>query len=65
MTEETPQAPTPEEAPSAKKPKATWEYKKKFRIINEMEKVIELTLSATHSENKSLRRKLDKLTYGG
>ena len=66
MSEENAQAPTPEETPSTEteKPKATWEYKKRFGIIGEMEKVIDMTLSATQAEIKALKRKLDKLTYG-
>ena len=48
----------------AEEPKATWEFKKEFEINRRMKEVIGLTIKATESELKVLRRKLDKMTYG-
>lgn len=54
------------EADSApEEPKATWERREEFRIVGEMRKVVNLTIDATEHEIAALRRKLDKLTYGG
>jgi hypothetical protein len=41
-----------------------WEYRKNFRINEEMKKVINLTIAASQAEIAVLRRKLQKLTYG-
>jgi hypothetical protein len=57
--EKSPETPKPEEPP-----KAQWEFKKNMGINEEMKKVVNLTISATHSEIAVLRRKLSKLTYG-
>ena len=46
------------------KPKAHWEYKTEFRVNTEMKKVIDLTIKVSEAEIESLKRKLDKLTYG-
>ena len=42
-----------------------WEYRDHFKIHGQMKQVIELTIEATEKQLSSLRRKLDKLTYGG
>lgn len=41
-----------------------WEYRTRFRINDEMVKVVGLTIKVTESELAVLRRKLNKLTYG-
>jgi hypothetical protein len=46
-----------DEAPS-------WKFKEEFGIVKEMKKAVELTKEATEKELESLRRKLERLTYG-
>lgn len=53
----------PKDAPPAE-PKIEWKYKRNLGITEEMKKVVKLTMDATNSEIASLRRKLNKLTYG-
>ncbi len=62
---EKPQEPAPEAAPQGETPKAEWKFKRNLGINEEMKKVIGLTIDATNAEIASLRRKLEKLTYGG
>jgi hypothetical protein len=68
MTEEakTPDPVAQTEPAEGETPKAqpSWEFKKTFGINQEMKKVIQMTIAATQSEIVSLKRKLDKLTYG-
>lgn len=45
-------------------PQAEWVYKKEFRIVGEMKKVVGLAKEASEKELAGLRRKLDRLTYG-
>ncbi len=47
-----------------KKPKATWE-KREFAINEKMKEVCRLSVAATEAEITALRRKLEKLQYGG
>jgi hypothetical protein len=54
--------PSAEEPPQ--QPAFDWERKDRFRILGEMRKVVNLTISATEAELTVLRRKLNKLTYG-
>lgn len=54
---------TEEEKSSESPPQ--WEYKEEFGIVGEMKKVINLTIQATEMELEALRRKLERLTYGG
>lgn len=44
---------------------ATWSHKTEFGIVGEMKKVVTLTKDATELELEGLRRKLERLTYGG
>jgi hypothetical protein len=46
------------------KPKPQWEYRKNFKINERMKHIVNLTIQATNSEIKSMRRKIDKLKYG-
>lgn len=41
-----------------------WEYKTRFRIVDELRTVTQKAKEASEKELKALRRKLDKLTYG-
>ena len=52
------------ETPKNEPPKAEWKFKRNLGINEEMKKVIGLTLEASNAEILSLRRKLEKLTYG-
>lgn len=45
-------------------PRAEWAYKKEFRIVGEMKKVVDLAKEASEKELVGLRRKLERLTYG-
>jgi len=45
-------------------PKHEWKYKKEFGIVTEMRKAVTAARSASEAEIASLRRKLEKLTYG-
>lgn len=45
-------------------PKAVWE-KREFAINEKMKQVCRLGITATEAEIKTLRRKLEKLQYGG
>jgi hypothetical protein len=49
----------PEESPPS------WEYKKEFGIVGKLRETVLLTQQATEKEIEGLRRKLEKLTYGG
>ena len=42
-----------------------WEYKTEFGIITEMKKLVNLTIEATEKELELLRKKLERMTYGG
>jgi len=47
-------------------PKAPeWQYKNDFAINSRMKEILQLTIQATEAELAQLRRKLNKLTYGG
>lgn len=50
--------------PGEETPKAEWKFKRNLGINEQMKKVINLTIEATNSEIATLRRKLEKLTYG-
>ncbi len=54
----------PEVSATPEEKKPSWEYRKNFRINEEMKKVINLTIAASQAEIAVLRRKLQKLTYG-
>ena len=41
-----------------------WEYRQRFRIQEEMKKVVGLAIQATEAELVVLRRKMNKMTYG-
>ncbi len=45
-------------------PKAVWE-KRQFRLNEKMKDVCRLSIAATEAEINALRRKLEKLQYGG
>jgi hypothetical protein len=41
-----------------------WQYRKTLKINQKMANVVNLTIDAARAEIKTLRRKVDKLTYG-
>lgn len=55
-------APPPEE-PKQKPPE--WQYKTEFGINTRMREIIGKTIEVSELELKTLRHKLDRLTYGG
>ena len=60
---------TPPETPSAEpQPEGPlppqWEYRRNFKITEKMKNIVNLTMEATQSEIKRLRKRIDKLTYG-
>jgi polyhydroxyalkanoate synthesis regulator phasin len=59
--EESPQETTEEVPPG---PKFSWEQKQSFKIVETMKNLINQTIDASTSEIDSLRKKLEKLTYG-
>jgi hypothetical protein len=44
--------------------KASWEQRTRFKINDEMLKILDLAKKASESEIKSLRSKVERLTYG-
>lgn len=62
--EDTTQEQTQSQPSEEEKPKATWEYRKEFRINTEMRSVVELTIKVTQAQIDLLRRKVEKLQYG-
>ncbi len=46
-------------------PEVKWEYRSEFKIHTRMKEMIGLTIEASEQELSVLRRKLEKLTYGG
>ncbi len=44
--------------------KANWEQRTRFKINDEMLKILKLAKEASESEIKALQRKVDRLTYG-
>lgn len=53
-----------EEAKADGPPPPTWEYRKNFKVVDKMQKIVELTVEVSRAEIKRLRRQIDKLTYG-
>ena len=53
------------EGPKEDGPRAQWQYKTQFGIVEEMQRAVQLTVAACQSELEVLRRKLNKLNYGG
>jgi hypothetical protein len=51
--------------PAKEEPQAQWEYKTEFAITGRMKELVHKTIEATEAELAMLRRKLDRLTYGG
>jgi hypothetical protein len=47
------------------KPKLSWEHKTEFGINTKMKEILKLTLAAAQAERDRLKKKLDKLQYGG
>ena len=45
--------------------RAEWTHKKDFRIVGELKAVLTAAKEAAEKERDALRRKLDKITYGG
>jgi len=56
--------PTPTEE-TKEPPKAEWEYKTNFKINDQMKDIIQKTIKVSEMEVDMLRKKLDRLTYGG
>jgi hypothetical protein len=54
-----------EEKKPEETPRANWGYKQEFGIVTELRKAISLTKEATEKELAGLRRKLERMTYGG
>lgn len=42
-----------------------WKYTEEFGISKRLKDVLKVTLKVTEAEQEALRRKLEKLTYGG
>lgn len=59
-----PEDPKPEEAQETKPPPPQWERRTSFKINDRMKDVVQKTIDLTRMEIASLRRKIDKLTYG-
>lgn len=53
------------EADGPVKPKLSWEHKTEFGINTKMKEILKLTLAAAQAERDRLKKKLDKLQYGG
>jgi hypothetical protein len=47
------------------KKEPSWEYRKNFKFLDHLKQVIGLSKEATELEIEQLKKKLDKLTYGG
>ena len=47
------------------KQKAQWQHKTEFEINKRMKEVIKLTIEASEEELVRLRKKLERLQYGG
>lgn len=63
MAEETSK---PEESAGAQEPpKANWEFKTEFAINTKMKELIHKTIEVSEMESEMLRKKLERLTYGG
>lgn len=45
--------------------KASWEYREEFGISKQMREIVKVSKEVSEKELDALRRKLDKLTYGG
>ncbi len=63
MTDETKPDPTTNENDA--QPRAVWEKKDAFAVTQAMRKVVLAGIKATELELESLRRRLEKATYGG
>lgn len=46
-------------------PKASWQYKEDFGINVKMKEILRATLAASEAEVVRLRKKLERLQYGG
>lgn len=53
-----------DQEPTPETPKPQWERRENFAINERMKEVISLTKQVAEKEIDSLRRKLNKLTYG-
>lgn len=42
-----------------------WQYREEFGISKQMREIVKTSKEVAEKEIESLRRKLDKLTYGG
>jgi hypothetical protein len=51
--------------PAKEAPQAQWEFKTEFAITGRMKELVHKTVEATEAELTMLRRKLERLTYGG
>lgn len=57
--------PTGEETKEAKPPPPQWERRTSFKINDRMKDIVEKTIDVSRAEVVRLRRKLEKLQYGG
>jgi len=57
--------PTPSGDSEPTEPKASWEYREEFGISKQMREIVKVSKEVSEKELDALRRKLDKLTYGG
>lgn len=62
--ETTPEDPTPNGA-EGEESRFNWEYRNEFRVNTQMRDLVQLTRVVTETEIDRLRRKLEKLNYGG
>ena len=66
MSDETKPETKVEESAKAEEPKPPqWEYKTEFAINNRMKDLIHKTIQVSETEVDMLRKKLERLTYGG
>lgn len=54
-----------EDAEDTQEPRAEWQYREEFGISKQLREVVKVSREVAEKELETLRRKLDKLTYGG
>ncbi len=57
--------PTGEEAKTPENPAPQWEYRTNMKVVERMRNIVNLTIDASKAEIAQLRRKIEKLQYGG
>ncbi len=54
-----------DEKPTGEQQAPAWEYRKNFHVTDRLKDVVGLTIDASKAEIARLRKRIDKLTYGG